>query len=98
MSIEDVTPPRVFKFWFDASDLSVETRITGIVTRFLSATIHDDRLDVWAETIPSCITSVVRCLLVPTGDKVPDGYQYVSTTETESDLVYHIYARSEIIK
>lgn len=99
MSIEDITNPRVFKFLFDVADGVSSINTTGIVIRFLDAKLQDgSQLSVWAEMIPSCKRSKVECVLARTGDEVPREFQYVSTLHDDHDLVYHVYARSEMKK
>lgn len=106
MSIEDITNSRVCKFTLTgSSDQKMRSEFTGIVKRFLDSQIqeiYDDgnhfQLTIWAEVIPSCLKSKIECAIVRTGDEVPKKYQYISTVKTCSDLVFHVYARSNVRK
>lgn len=99
MSIEDITDPIVCKYLLKVVGRKASSNTTGVVVRFLKAELQDeDQLIIWAEVIPSCIESKVECILARTGDEVPKKYQYVSTVENNHDLVFHIYARSDVIK
>lgn len=104
MAIEDITPPKVYKFLFDIIENGyitnyVSSKITGVVVRFLDARLQGEtQLSVWAEVIPSCLSSTIMCRIVRTGDTVPEGFRYLSTLSTENDLIYHIYAKSDLNK
>ena len=95
MGIEDITNPKVFKFWFDTGQMKISVESTGIVKRFLSAKIQPgSQLAIWAEVVPSCMKSRIECAMIKTGDDVPDGYQYVSTVRDDTGFIYHIYANA----
>lgn len=97
MGIEDLTNPKVFKFWLDTGQRRTSVESTGVIKKFLSAKIQpDNQLAIWAEVVPSCMKSRVECLMVKTGDDVPDGYQYISTVHDENGFIYHIYANAEV--
>lgn len=104
MSIEDITSPRVFKFLFDVVENDcvvdiVSLKTTGVLVKFLDARFQGKtQLLVWAEVIPSCLSSTIMCRIVRTGDTVPEGFRYLSTLRTENDLIYHIYAKSDLNK
>lgn len=97
MGIEDITNPKVFKFWLDTGQMKTSVESTGIVKRFLNAKFQsENQLAVWAEVVPSCIKSHIECVMIKTGDDVPDGYQYISTVRDENGFIYHIYANAAI--
>lgn len=98
MRLEDITPPRVFKFCFNMSeDRLSESLSTGIIKKFLMASIESDDpliVSIWAEVVPSSLLSSVSCLLLRGGDAIPEGFSYVSTVYEKEILVYHIYAKA----
>lgn len=97
MGIEDITNPKVFKFWLDAGQMKTSVESTGFVKRFLSAKFQSgNQLAIWAEVVPSCMKSRIECVMIRTGDGVPNGYQYISTVRDENGFVYHIYANAVI--
>lgn len=97
MGIEDITNPKVFKFWLDTGQMKTSVESTGVVKRFLSAKLQPgNQLAVWAEVVPSCMKSRIEYAIIKTGDDVPDGFQYISTVHDECGFVYHIYANSVI--
>lgn len=97
MSIEDITNPRVFKFWLGLNNRKAVAESTGVIRRFLNAKLQqDDQLVVWAEVVPSCLKTTLECILVATGDEVPKNYQYLSTVQNSIGLVYHVYVRPVI--
>lgn len=97
MGIEDITNPKVFKFWLDTGQMKTSVESTGIVKRFLNARFQsENQLAVWAEVVPSCIKSHIECVMIKTGDDVPDGYQYISTVRDENGFIYHVYANAAI--
>lgn len=104
MSIEDITPPRVFKYLFDVVENNcvvdiVSMKTTGVLIKFLDARFQGEtQLSVWAEVIPSCLSSTIMCRIVRTGDSVPEGFQYLSTLTTENDRIYHIYTKCDLNK
>lgn len=104
MAIEDITPLKVYKFLFDIVENGyitdhVSSKITGVVVRFLDARFQGEtQLSVWAEVIPSCLSSTIMCRIVRTGDTVPEGFQHLSTLITENDLVYHICEKCDLNK
>lgn len=97
MGIEDITNPKVFKFWLDTGQMKTSVESTGIVKRFLNARFQsENQLAVWAEVVPSCIKSHIECVMIKTGDDIPDGYQYISTVRDENGFIYHVYANAAI--
>lgn len=97
LGIEDITNPKVFKFWLDTGQMKTSVESTGVVKRFLSDKLQPgNQLAIWAEVIPSCMKSRIECTMIKTGDDVPDGYQYISTVHDESGFIYHIYANAVI--
>lgn len=99
MSIEDITDPIVCKYLLKVAGRKANVDATGVVVKFLKAEmLDDDQLIIWAEVIPSCLKCRVECVLARTGDEVPKKYQYISTVENNHDLVFHIYAKSDVIK
>ncbi|MCI7725632.1 MAG: hypothetical protein MSH58_00590 [Clostridiales bacterium] len=101
MSIEDITSPRVFKFLFDVVENDcvvdiVSLKTTGVLVKFLDARFQGKtQLSIWAEV---SLSSTIMCRIVRTGDTVPEGFRYLSTLSTENDLIYHIYAKSDLNK
>ncbi len=102
MSIEDITNSKVCKFVFVISDEDMASSCTGVIKRFLGAKLQEEdnvqTIVLWAEVIPSCLSSRIECKIVHTGDEVPKGFQYTSTVHTGAGLVFHVYVKSYLIE
>ena len=79
---------RIYKYTFEGDYME----ILAPVTKFLKADIQNNKMVVWAEVNQEIEAIHYALYIVPTGDRIPDSFRYISTVpELDGQLIWHIY-------